>query len=170
RDAQRIQIVASVFLIFMLPKLFVIFFLFLEDITRFFNYLFTFFARPESYYPERRKFVSLAALGIAGVFSALIIDGIVFGKYRHSVRRVKIKIRGLPAAFKGYKIVQISDVHAGSFLNPEKLQPAIDLIKAQNADLVLFTGDMVNNYAQEFEPFVQMFAGINAKDGKFSVL
>lgn len=170
RDAQRIQIVSSIFLIFILPKLFIVFFLFLEDITRFFNYLFTYFAKPESYYPERRKFVSIAALGIAGVFSALIIDGIVFGKYRHSVRRVKIKIPRLPAAFKGYKIVQISDFHAGSFLNPSKLQPAIDLIKAQNADLVLFTGDMVNNYAQEFEPFVEMFAEIKPTDGKFSIL
>src|SRR5690606_11812969 len=79
-------------------------------------------------------------------------------------------IPGLPDVFKGYKIIQISDIHAGSFFNPAKLQPAIDLIKAQNADMVLFTGDMVNNYGQEFEPFVKMFAEIKAKDGKFSVL
>lgn len=170
RDHHRVQIVASVFLVFILPKLFVIFFLLIEDIARFFNYLFTYFAQPESYYPERRKFMSLIGLGIAGVFSALIIDGIIFGKYRHRVRKVKLKIAGLPDVFKGYRIIQISDIHAGSFFNPEKLQPAIDLIKAQNADMVLFTGDMVNNYAQEFEPFVKMFAEIKARDGKFSVL
>lgn len=170
RDHHRVQIVASLFLIFILPKLFVVFFLFIEDISRFFRYLFTFFAQPETYYPERRKFMSLTGLAIAGVFSILIIDGIAFGKYRHRVRRVKLKITGLPDVFKGYKIIQISDIHAGSFFNPAKLQPAIDLIKAQNADMVLFTGDMVNNYAQEFEPFVKMFAEIKAKDGKFSVL
>lgn len=170
RDHHRVQIVASLFLIFILPKLFVVFFLFIEDISRFFRYLFTFFAQPETYYPERRKFMSLTGLAIAGVFSALIIDGIAFGKYRHRVRKVKLKIAGLPDVFKGYKIIQISDIHAGSFFNPAKLQPAIDLIKAQNADMVLFTGDMVNNYAQEFEPFVKMFAEIKAKDGKFSVL
>jgi predicted MPP superfamily phosphohydrolase len=170
RDHHRVQIVASLFLIFILPKLFVVFFLFIEDISRFFRYLFTFFAQPETYYPERRKFMSLTGLAIAGVFSALIIDGIAFGKYRHRVRKVKLKIPGLPDVFKGYKIIQISDIHAGSFFNPAKLQPAIDLIKAQNADMVLFTGDMVNNYAQEFEPFVKMFAEIKAKDGKFSVL
>ncbi len=170
RDHHRVQIVASVFLVFILPKLFVIFFLLIEDIVRFFNYLFTYFAQPESYYPERRQFMSLIGLGIAGLFSALIIDGIIFGKYRHRVRKVKLKIAGLPDVFKGYRIIQISDIHAGSFFNPEKLQPAIDLIKAQNADMVLFTGDMVNNYAQEFEPFVKMFAEIKARDGKFSVM
>lgn len=170
RDHHRVQIVASVLLIFILPKLFVVFFLFIEDIARFFRYLFTYFVQPESYYPERRKFMSLTGLAVAGVLSTLIIDGIIFGKYRHRVRKVKLKIAGLPDVFKGYKIIQISDIHAGSFFNPEKLQPAIDLIKAQNADMVLFTGDMVNNYAQEFEPFVKMFAEIKPKDGKFSVL
>lgn len=170
RDHHRVQIVASVFLIFLVPKLFTVIFLFMEDIARFFNYLFTFFVKPETYYPERRKFVSLIALATAGVFSALVIDGIIFGKYRHRVRRVKVKIPNLPESFKGYKIVQISDVHAGSFFHPEKLRSAIDLIKAQNANMVLFTGDLVNNYAQEFEPFIKMFAEIQPPDGKFSVL
>lgn len=170
RDAQTVQIVSSIFLIFLLPKLFIVFFLLLEDIARFFNYLFTYFAAPESYYPERRKFVSIAGIAAAGVFSLLIVDGIIFGKYRHRARKVKIKIPGLPDVFKGYRIVQISDFHAGSFLSPEKVRPAIELIKNQNANMVLFTGDMVNNYAQEFKPFVEMFAEIQPKDGKFSVL
>ena len=170
RDHHRIQLVSSIFLIFLIPKLFIIFFLLIEDIGRFFQYLFTFFARPESYFPERRQFISLIGLGIAGIFSALVIDGIIFGKYRHNVRKVKLKIAGLPDVFKGYKIVQISDVHSGSFFHPEKLQKAVDLINEQKADLVLFTGDMVNNFANEFEPFVPLFSTIKAKDGKFSVL
>lgn len=170
RDHHRIQIVSSIFLIFLIPKLFIIFFLLIEDIGRFFKYLFTFFARPESYFPERRQFISLIGVGIAGIFSALVIDGIIFGKYRHNVRKVKLKITGLPDVFKGYKIVQISDVHSGSFFHPEKLQKAVDLINEQKADLVLFTGDMVNNFASEFAPFVPLFSSIQAKDGKFSVL
>ncbi len=170
RDHHRIQIIASVLLIFLLPKLFIVFFLFLEDIGRFFRYLFTFFAKPESYFPERRKFLSLVGLGIAGAFSLVIVDGIIFGKYRHRVRKVKLKIAGLPEIFKGYKIIQISDVHGGSFFHPEKLQKAVDLINEQNADLVLFTGDMVNNFAEEFAPFVPLFSTIKSKDGKLSVL
>lgn len=170
RDHHRIQIVASILLIFLLPKLFVLFFLLVEDIGRGLGYAFNFFTKPETSLPERRKFISLVGLGIAGVFSFLVIDGIVFGKYRHRVRKVKMKIAGLPNSFKGYKIIQISDVHSGSFFHPEKLQKAIDLINEQKPDLVLFTGDMVNNYASEFQPFVPLFSSIVAKDGKFSVL
>lgn len=170
RDHHRVQIVASILLIFLLPKLFVIFFLVLEDIGRLFNYLFGMFTQTEPTYPERRKFISLIGWGIAAVFSALIIDGIIFGKYRHRVRKVKLKIAGLPNSFKGYKIIQISDVHSGSFFHPEKLQKAIDLINEQNADLILFTGDMVNNFANEFKPFVPLFSTIRSKDGKLSIL
>lgn len=170
RDHHRIQTVFSVFLIFLIPKFFVVLFLLMDDIIRLFRYAFNFFAKPESYFPERRKFLSLIGLGIAGLFSAMIIEGITFGKYRHRVRKVKLKIKGLPASFKGYKIVQISDVHSGSFFHPEKLEHAVKLINEQNADLVLFTGDMVNNFAEEFKPFVPLFSTIQSKDGKFSVL
>ncbi|HOB24381.1 MAG TPA: metallophosphoesterase [Kaistella sp.] len=170
RDHHRVQIVASILLIFLIPKLFVVFFLIIEDIGRFFRYIFTMYAKPDSYFPERRRFLSLFGLGVAGIFSAMVVDGIIFGKYRHRVRKVKVKIAGLPEVFKGYKIVQISDVHSGSFFHPEKLQKAVNLINEQNADLVLFTGDMVNNFAEEFKPFVVLFSTIKAKDGKFSVL
>ena len=99
-----------------------------------------------------------------------MLDGVIFGKYRHKVRKVKLTIKNLPKSFKGYKIIQISDVHSGSFSNPEKLRGVINLINGQNADLVLFTRDMVNNAATEFAPMVDLFKSIKAKDGKFSVL
>lgn len=170
RDNSRVQIVASVFLIFLLPKLLIIFFLLLEDFGRGINFVVQSFGTGESHLPDRRKFLSIAGLGTAALLSGLFLDGIIFGKYRHTVRKVKLKIAGLPERFKGYRIIQISDVHAGSFLHPEKLQKAIDMINEQKADLVLFTGDMVNNYATEFEPFVPLFKSMQAKDGKFSVL
>ena len=170
RDNSRTQIVASVFLIFLLPKLLIIFFLLIEDLGRGVNYIVQSFGTGENYLPDRRKFLSIAGLGTAALLSGLFLDGIIFGKYRHTVRKVKLKIAGLPNSFKGYRIIQISDVHAGSFLNPSKLQTAIDMINEQKADLILFTGDMVNNYATEFEPFVEMFKSIQSKDGKFSVL
>lgn len=170
RDHQRVQIIASIFLAFVLPKIFAVLFLFMDDILRLINYAYTIFAKPESYYPERRKFLTFAGIGLTSLLSLAFLDGIIFGKYRHRARTVRLKIPGLPEAFKGYKIVQISDVHSGSFQHPEKLQPAIDLINRQNADLVLFTGDMVNNYAEEFLPFIPLFSQIKAKDGKLSVL
>ena len=170
RDNSRVQLVASVFLIFLLPKLLIIFFLLIEDLGRGVNYIVQSFGTGENYLPDRRKFLSVAGLGAAALLSGLFLDGIIFGKYRHAVRKVKLKIAGLPNSFKGYRIIQISDVHAGSFLNPAKLQTAFDMINEQKSDLILFTGDMVNNYATEFEPFVEMFKSLESKDGKFSVL
>ena len=170
RDHHRVQLVASVFLIFLLPKLFIILFLLIDDFGRGINYIFQSFGSTETHVPDRRKFLSIIGLGSAAVLSGLFLDGIIFGKYRHTVRKVKLKISGLPNSFKGYKIIQISDVHSGSFFHPEKLQKAIDLINEEQPDLVLFTGDMVNNYATEFEPFVPLFKTIKSKDGKFSIL
>lgn len=170
RDHQQIQLIVSAMMIFVLPKLLSVIFLLIGDFTRFVEFGFKYFTAKENYFPERRKFISTTALAAAGIFSALAIDGIIFGKYRHTVRKVKLRFKNLPENFKGYKIVQISDVHSGSFFNPQKLQKAIDLINEQDADVVLFTGDMVNNYADEFKPFIPLFKSIKAKDGKFSIL
>ena len=170
RDHQQIQLMVSAMMIFVLPKLLSVIFLLIGDFTRFVEFGFKYFTAKENYFPERRKFISTTALAAAGIFSLLAIDGIIFGKYRHTVRKVKLRFKNLPESFKGYKIVQISDVHSGSFFNPQKLQKAIDLINEQDADVVLFTGDMVNNYADEFKPFIPLFKSIKAKDGKFSIL
>lgn len=172
RDHHQVQVLVSIIMIFMIPKLASLLIIFLGDLLRILEFSLKFFAANSSsqYFPERRKFISISALAAAGIFSALAIDGIIFGKYRHTVRKVKLKIKNLPESFKGYKIVQISDVHAGSFFHPDKLQQAINLINEQHADLVLFTGDMVNNYADEFKPFIPLFKSIKAKDGKFSIL
>lgn len=171
RSTVRAQISISLFLVFILPKVFIVLFLLVDDIFRTGGYLVGLTTKPaENFFPERRKFLSLIGLGLGGVLSALFIDGITFGKYRHTVRRVKVKFANLPKSFKGYKVIQISDVHSGSFSDPGKLQHAIDLINEQNPDLVLFTGDMVNNVADEFKPFIPLFSKIKAKNGKFAVL
>lgn len=169
-NPQRVQLLSTLFIAFLLPKVFIGVFLLIDDVIRLFQFGIEKITTEKTQYPERRKFLSLMGLGIAGVFSVLILDGVAFGKYRHRVRKVKLKIAGLPKAFRGYKIIQISDVHSGSFQNPEKLQGAFDLIRQQNPDLILFTGDMVNNTADEFERMMPLFQSINGKDGKFSVL
>ncbi|RKS97781.1 metallophosphoesterase [Chryseobacterium defluvii] len=170
RSTMRAQIMISLFLIFILPKVFVVLFLLIDDIFRTGSYLTGLIRPAENFFPERRKFLSLVGLGMGGVLSALFIDGITFGRYRHKVRKVKVKLNNLPESFKGYKIVQISDVHSGSFSNPDKLAHAVELINGENPDLVLFTGDMVNNVAEEFLPFIPLFSKIKARDGKFAVL
>ncbi|WP_027386414.1 metallophosphoesterase [Chryseobacterium gregarium] len=170
RSMVRAQIMISLFLVFILPKVFIVLFLLIDDIFRTGSYLVGLSGPTEHFFPERRKFLSLMGLGLGGVLSALFIDGITFGRYRHKVRKVKVKLANLPESFKGYKIIQISDVHSGSFSDPSKLQHAIDLINEQKADLILFTGDMVNNVADEFKLFIPLFSQITAKDGKLAVL
>ena len=76
----------------------------------------------------------------------------------------------MPAGFHDYQITQISDVHSGSFDDRKKIEYAVDLINKQNSDVILFTGDMVNNMATEMEPWAELFTTLEAKDGKFSVL
>lgn len=166
----RLQIVFSVILIFVLPKILVAVFLLLEDIVRFLGFGYQYITKEETHYPSRRRFISLVGLGSGAVLAGMFLDGIIFGKYRHRARIVRLKLKNLPESFKGYKIVQISDVHSGSFQNPKHLQHAIDLINKQDADLILFTGDMVNNYADEFVPFIDLFSQIKSRDGKLAVL
>ncbi len=166
----QVNIITTVFLGVFLPKIWVVLFLLIEDILRISSFIFSKIAHRKGFYSQRRKFISVLGFGAAGFFSLLIFDGVFFGKFRHRVRQVKLKLQFLPKSFKGYKIVQISDVHSGSFNNPNKLQHAIDLINEQKPDLVLFTGDMVNNLAEEFERLIPLFSQIKAKDGKFAVL
>lgn len=107
------------------------------------------------------------------VFLAIIIlfiYGILKGKYAYRVIKQELFFDDLPTAFDGFKIVQISDIHAGSFDNKKAVQKGIDLINAQQADLFVFTGDLVNNKASEIEPWIPYFNQIKAPYGQFSIL
>ena len=95
----------------------------------------------------------------------------MIGKYNFKVIKQVLSFDDLPEEFDGVTITQISDIHSGSFDNPEKIQYAIDLINKQNSDIVLFTGDIVNTHATEMHPWIETFKKIhNPNLGKFSVL
>ncbi|REG88977.1 metallophosphoesterase [Winogradskyella sediminis] len=122
------------------------------------------------YMPSRRKFVSQVALGIAAIPLSSLLYGMFQGKYNFRVLNYTLHFEDLPDAFDGYRITQISDIHSGSFDNQDKIEYAIDLINEQKSDVLLFTGDMVNNKASEMLPWLDTFGRLKAKDGKFSVL
>ena len=122
------------------------------------------------YMPSRRKFVSQVALGIAAIPLSSLLYGMFQGKYNFRVLIYTLHFEDLPDAFDGYRITQISDIHSGSFDNQDKIEYAIDLINEQKSDVLLFTGDMVNNKASEMLPWLHTFGRLKAKDGKFSVL
>jgi predicted MPP superfamily phosphohydrolase len=156
------------------PKFILVFAMLGEDIFRVPQAIYSYFTQNNNlegdHFPERRKFVSQIALGLAAIPFASILYGIYRGKYNFKVLSYTLYFEDLPDAFDGYKLTQISDVHSGSFDNIDKVEYAIDLINEQQSDVILFTGDMVNNRATEMEPYINIFKKLKAKDGLFSVL
>ncbi|WP_299096087.1 metallophosphoesterase [Winogradskyella sp.] len=143
-----------------------------EDIIRgIFGLYDKFIAKKEVFYiPGRRKFISQIGLGLAAIPFASLLYGMYKGKYNFRVLNYTLHFEDLPEAFDGYRLTQISDIHSGSFDNKEKIEYAIDLINDQKSDVILFTGDMVNNKASEMLPWKTTFSRLKAKDGKYSVL
>lgn len=150
----------------------IVLFLFAEDIFRVLRIIyFQIFKKETSFsIPSRRKFISQIALGLAAIPLISMLYGIYRGKYNFKVLKYQLTFKDLPEAFDGYQITQISDIHSGSLDNPKKVAYAVDLINAQQSDLLLFTGDMVNTTAEELLPWKKLFTKLSAKDGKFSIL
>lgn len=119
---------------------------------------------------SRSRFLAKAALLAGGVPLATLSYGIVRNAYRYRRFAVDVPIAGLPDAFDGFKIVQISDMHSGSWTRSEPLNDAVELINNEDADVVCFTGDLVNNEAKEMLPFVDIFKKVRGKHGVFSIL
>ena len=167
------MITLGLLLLVLIPKLILTLVLFFEDIYRVLSGTISKISgnTTDSFIPERRKFVSQIALGIAAIPFSSLIYGMTFGKYNYKVITQQIFFPDLPDAFDGFKITQISDVHSGSFDNPEKINYAIDLINEQESDMILFTGDIVNTHAKEMLPWIETFNRIKKHEfGKYSVL
>lgn len=107
-------------------------------------------------------------LGILPVI--LLTYGMLRNKYRYRIFREKVKIPNLPAQLNGLKIVQISDIHAGSFTAIKPVMAGVEKIMAEAPDLFFFTGDLVNTVAREINPFVPVFSKIKAKYGVYSIM
>ena len=168
------MITLGLLLLVLVPKLILTFVMALEDILRLLigtrNY-FANYDKEASFLPERRRFVSQVALGIAAIPLLSLIYGMTIGKYNFKVIKQTLFFPDLPDEFDGFKITQISDIHSGSFDNPDKIQHAIDLVNEQSSDLILFTGDIVNTHATEMHPWIDTFNKIQKHEyGKYSVL
>ena len=120
--------------------------------------------------PSRRRFISLIGMGIASIPFMGMLYGMFKGKYDFRVIKYTLFFDNLPEIFDGYRIIHISDIHSGSFDNPEKVQYGIDMINAQEGDAIFFTGDLVNNKATEMNECINHFKQLKAKDGIYSVL
>lgn len=163
----------GILLLILIPKLILTFFMLMEDIYRVFSGTISHFIGndDESFLPNRRKFVSQIALVIAAVPFTSLIYGMTKGKYNFRVIKQTLFFPDLPDDFDGFTITQISDIHSGSFDDPEKIQYAVDLINEQKTDMMLFTGDIVNTHAKEMYPWIETFNKIDTHQyGKFAVL
>lgn len=158
-------------LLFLIPKIIMLIVMFGEDIYRVLVKGYRFVSSSDiKTLPGRRKFISQLALGLASIPFASFLYGMTKGKYNYKVLKYELAFDDLPEAFNGFTITQISDIHSGSFNDKEKVQYAVDLVNEQESDMLLFTGDIVNNKAEEMDDFIEMFGGLKAPYGKYSIL
>lgn len=167
----------AIFVLFYLPKLFILFFQAIEDITKLLAWITKKLSPTESFaYTSadsisRSVFISRMGLIISAIPFASILYGIIIGRFNFVVNKKTLYFDHLPKEFDGFKIVQFSDLHTGSLIGQQKeFMQAMDLINQQNADIIVFTGDIVNNIAKELEDWVDVVSVLKAKQGKFSIL
>jgi len=118
---------------------------------------------------SRSVFLSWLGIGVGGGLFSTLLYGFS-NKYNYQVRRVQLSFDNLPVSFKGLKIVQISDIHSGSFNNKNAVQKGVDKILKENADIILFTGDLVNDRAVEMHDYMDVFNRLKAPMGVYSTL
>jgi predicted MPP superfamily phosphohydrolase len=124
---------------------------------------------PEGQGIPRSTFLSWLGLGLGGTLFGTLLFG--FGnKYNYQIKKIKLSFKNLPEAFKGMRMVHISDIHSGSFQDIRAVNKGIDLILKQQPDLIVFTGDLVNDRAAEMEPYQNSFGRLTAPLGVFSTL
>ena len=147
--------------------------LFFEDIIRIPQAIYSLFNQGfngQEYFPKRRKFLSQLALILASIPFGALMYGMYRGKYNYKVMSYEIEFDDLPNSFDGFTISHISDIHCGSFDNYEKVKYGIELINKQKSDVIMFTGDIVNNISAELDTWKDLFSELTAKHGVYSIL
>lgn len=118
---------------------------------------------------SRSVFLSWLGLGAGASLFGTLLYGFT-NKYKYQIKRVKLSYQNLPAAFRGLKIVQVSDIHSGSFTDTHAVMHGVEMAMAEQPDLILFTGDLVNDRATEMEPYMEVFNKLKAPMGVYSTL
>ncbi|HRG02179.1 MAG TPA: metallophosphoesterase [Bacteroidia bacterium] len=171
------RFISSMFLIIFVCKLIGSSFLLIDDIVRLFRWIAGLFNKAPKEAIEdgaekisRLKFFSYLAVTFTVIPAVSFLYGMVRGAYRYRVHKVKVSSPNLPEAFDGFKIVQLSDMHCGSFMSTEPLQKAFNIVMEQKPDAIFFTGDLVNNEATETEMHLDTYKMLKAPYGVYSIL
>jgi uncharacterized protein len=139
------------------------------------SFFFSFKNHPVGSPPEGSRFISrFTFISQTALFiGAALTTGLAYGmtnRYSYKIRRISVRLKDLPEGFKGLRIAQISDIHSGSFDDPKAVSDGVASIMKEKPDLILFTGDLVNNKADEIVPYMDVFKSINAPLGVYSIL
>ena len=175
-EAPKYLIVVMAFIISLfLAKLVACFPLLIDDFIRLLKWIYSWVSVPFKETPAAHKisrstFLKNTSLVSAALFFGIMSWGIIVGRFNYKKHRIKLRLRKWPKALNGLKIVQISDLHLGSFTSTQPVEDIVALINEEKADLVLFTGDLVNSNYWEATAFITHLAKIKATYGKFSVM
>jgi len=171
-------------------KFFAVLIIFIDDLGRFFRWVVSLFYKPEaggavqnpaqqtisgaSTLPanaiSRSDFLMKTALVVGAVPLVGFSWGIISGAHDYRIRRVKLAMKNLPSGFNGMTIAQISDIHSGSFFNKTAVRGGVEMLLGQKPDMVFFTGDLVNSYAEEVNSYIDVFNKVKAPMGVYSTL
>ena len=166
-------------------KLFAVIFLFIDDLGRFFRWVVSLFYRPDvreaaddatrSTMPAtdvipRSEFLMKTALIASAVPLVGFSYGIISGAHDYRIRQIKLALKDLPSGFEGMKIAQLSDIHSGSFFNKTAVKGGVEMLLREKPDMVFFTGDLVNNTADEVQDYINIFDKVKAPMGVYSTL
>lgn len=164
--------VFSVVVIVQFSKLLGIAFIFIDDLIRFIRWIISYTPVSENsnHQISRIKFIQQSAIVLASIPFITMIYGMFKGAFDYRIRKVSLKLPNLPDEFRGLKIIQISDIHTGSFTSEKPLERAFKIINGLKADMVFFTGDLVNDKASELDGFEETFKKISAPLGVYSIL
>lgn len=160
------------FIMLLVPKLIFISFVLINDIS---NLVISLFKSDNQQLAGevigRGVFITYIGAIIAAIPFFSLGWGMAVGRYKYKVHEKDLSFSSLPKSFDGLRIVQISDLHIGSFFKEfDRVQPGLQMIKNLKPDVILFTGDMVNNTADEAEAWIEKFKDLDAPLGKYSVL
>ncbi|HEY1022271.1 MAG TPA: metallophosphoesterase [Flavisolibacter sp.] len=168
--------VFSVLIAFFILKLFACVFFLIDDLRRGIQWLWgkIFYAGADTGEPQasprinRSVFLSWLGIAVGGSLFTSLLYGFT-NKYNYNIKRIPVTFPNLPEAFRGMKVVQISDIHSGSLVNKDGVKKGVDMIMALKPDLILFTGDLVNNLAEEIVPLMDVFDKLKAPMGVYSI-
>ena len=167
-------LISSFMFIVFISKFFALVPLVVDDILRIFRFIGQFIVtdlkRENIFDIDRLKFLKKTSLFIGSTFFITMLGGILFGRYNFKTKNINLKLENWSSKLKDFKIVQISDLHLGSFSSVKKLEEVVEIINNEKADLVVFTGDLVNNFHDEALPYISTLKKIKSNYGNYSVL